>query len=53
MKETVLVWFDRLGWEMIELQKVAFTLFGKIEVRWYGILITLGIVLAFLIYRKM
>ena len=48
MKETVSVWFDQLGWDMIELQKVAFTLFGKVEIRWYGILITLGIVLAFL-----
>ena len=47
MKETVVVWFEGLGLGRITLNKVAFTLFGSIEVRWYGILITLGIVLAF------
>lgn len=46
--EKVIVWFEGLGWERMTLNKVAFTLFGKIEVRWYGIFITLGIVLAFL-----
>ncbi len=45
--EIVSVWFDQLGWDMLQLNKIAFTLFGKLEVRWYGILITLGIVLAF------
>ncbi len=48
MQEIVSVWFDQLGWDMVEFNKVAFTLFGKVEIRWYGILITLGIVLAFL-----
>ncbi len=46
--EKVVVWFDQLGLERLTLNKVAFTLFGKVEVRWYGIFITLGIVLAFL-----
>ncbi|MBE6589930.1 MAG: prolipoprotein diacylglyceryl transferase [Ruminococcaceae bacterium] len=45
---TTVVGFPGLGIEKLELDKVAFTLFGKAEVRWYGILITLGIVLAFL-----
>ena len=40
--------FPGLGIGEFTLNKVAFTLFGKVEVRWYGILITLGIVLAFL-----
>ncbi len=47
MSEKVVVWFDQLGLGRITLNKVAFTLFGVLEVRWYGILITLGIVLAF------
>ena len=53
MNTTVNVGFPGLGIEQISLDKVAFTLFGKMEVRWYGIVITLGIVLAFLytIYR--
>ncbi len=40
--------FPGLGIDEFTLNKVAFTLFGKLEVRWYGILITFGIVLAFL-----
>ena len=48
MGEKVVVLFDQLGFGQITLNKVAFTLFGAVEVRWYGILITLGIVLAFL-----
>ena len=40
--------FPGLGIDTFELNKVAFTLFGKIEVRWYGIIITCGILLAFL-----
>ena len=46
--EKVTVFFEGLGLPRITLNKIAFTLFGKIEVRWYGILITLGIILAFL-----
>jgi len=46
--EKVTVWFDRLGFDQITLNKVAFTLFDKLEIRWYGIFITCGIVLAFL-----
>ena len=48
MKEQVQVWFPGLGFDQAAtLNKVAFTLFGKFEVRWYGLLITIGIMLAF------
>jgi phosphatidylglycerol:prolipoprotein diacylglycerol transferase len=43
----VVVWFEGLGLPQITLNKVAFTLFGTLEVRWYGILITLGILAAY------
>lgn len=46
--EKVTVWFEGLGLDRMTLNKVAFTLFGRIEVRWYGLFITCGIVLAFL-----
>ncbi len=46
--EKISVSFPGLGIDTFELNKVAFTLFGKIEVRWYGIIITCGILLAFL-----
>lgn len=46
--ETVVVRFEGLGLPEITLNKVAFTLFNTVEVRWYGIFITLGIVMAFL-----
>lgn len=39
--------FPGLGIEETELSKVAFSLFDKLQVRWYGIFITIGIVLAF------
>ncbi len=39
--------FPGLGIETFTVNKVAFTVFG-VEIRWYGILITLGMVLAFL-----
>lgn len=39
--------FPGLGIDWYALNKVAFSL-GKIEVRWYGVLITCGIILAFL-----
>ena len=41
--------FPGLGIENFQLNPVAFTIpiFGGIEVRWYGIIITLGIILAF------
>lgn len=46
--DEVQVWFAGLGFDApVTLNKIAFTLFGKLEVRWYGILITLGIVAAF------
>ncbi len=48
MMEKIYVSFPGLGIDTFELNKVAFTLFGKIEVRWYGIIITCGIFLAFL-----
>ena len=43
----ITVAFPGLGIENFEVNPVAFTLFDKIEVRWYGIIITLGIILAF------
>lgn len=42
-----IVSFPGLGIGDTTLNPVLFTLFGKLEVRWYGILITLGIALAF------
>ncbi len=47
MKEQVYVAFPGISGEQFVLNKVAFTLFNAIEVRWYGIFITLGIILAF------
>ncbi len=41
------VGFPGLGIEKLEFSKIAFSI-GSIEVRWYGIMLTLGIVLAFL-----
>ncbi len=46
MKELIEVSFPGPGIEPFTLNKIAFSI-GKLEVRWYGILITLGIVLAF------
>ncbi len=48
MSDITNVSFPGLGIGDLELNKIAFTLFGKLEVRWYGIFLTLGIVLAFL-----
>ena len=39
--------FPGLGIGEFTVNPVAFTLFNKIEVRWYGIIITLGIITAF------
>ncbi|MBE6601687.1 MAG: prolipoprotein diacylglyceryl transferase [Ruminococcaceae bacterium] len=39
--------FPGLGIDPFTVDKIAFSI-GKVEVRWYGILITIGIVLAFL-----
>ncbi len=39
--------FPSFGIEPFTMDKVAFTLFGKVEIRWYALFITLGIVLAF------
>lgn len=52
MKELIKVSFPGLGIEPFTLNKIAFTI-GTVEVRWYGVLITCGILLAFLyaIYR--
>lgn len=50
MSKNVTMSFPGLGIEEFTVSKVAFSfsLFGKlIEVRWYGIIITLGIILAF------
>ena len=45
----ITVSFPGFGIESFQLDPVAFTIpvFGGIEVRWYGIIITLGIILAF------
>ena len=53
MLEKTIVSFPGLGIEEMELNKIAFTLFGKLEVRWYGIIITLGIIaaVAYVIFR--
>ena len=48
MLDTTVVSFPGLGIEEMELNKIAFSLFGKLEVRWYGLIITLGIVFAVL-----
>ena len=49
MKEEIVnISFPGLGIDEFSLNKIAFTLFGKLEVRWYGLLITCGIALAFL-----
>ena len=46
--EMIKVAFPGLGIEPFDLNKIAFTLFGKLEVRWYGVVITMGIFFAFL-----
>ena len=53
MLEKTIVSFPGLGIEEMELNKIAFTLFGKLDVRWYGIIITLGIIAAaaYVIFR--
>ena len=48
MFEQTIVSFPGLGIGELELNKIAFTLFGKFEVRWYGLIITLGILFAVL-----
>lgn len=48
MSEKVTVSFPGLGIGEFTLNKIAFTLFGKLEVRWYGLIITAGIIFAFL-----
>ena len=53
MFEKTIVSFPGLGIGETELNKIAFTLFGKLEVRWYGLIITLGILcaVAYVIFR--
>ena len=53
MFDKTLVSFPGLGIEETELNKIAFTLFCKLEVRWYGLIITLGIIfaVAYVIFR--
>ena len=53
MLEKTIVSFPGLGIGEIELNKIAFTLFGKFDVRWYGLIITLGIMfaVAYVIFR--
>ena len=47
MRNITTVSFPGLGIEPFSMNKIAFSI-GPIEVRWYGVVITLGIVLAFL-----
>ena len=53
MFDKTIVSFPGLGIAETELNKIAFTLFGKLEVRWYGLIITLGIMfaVAYVIFR--
>ena len=53
MFEQTIVSFPGLGIEETILNKIAFTLFGKLDVRWYGLIITLGIAfaVAYVIFR--
>ena len=53
MFDKTIVSFPGLGIEETELNKIAFTLFGKLDVRWYGLIITLGIIfaVAYVIFR--
>ena len=53
MFDKTIVSFPGLGIGEMELNKIAFTLFGKLEVRWYGLIITLGIIcaVAYVIFR--
>ena len=48
MNNPIYVEFPGLSDKQWTLDSVAFTLFGKVDVMWYGIFITLGIVLAFM-----
>lgn len=48
MNNITTVGFPGLGIGDMELNKIAFSIFGIADVRWYGIFITFGIVLAFL-----
>ena len=44
--ESIIVSFPGLGIDNFNIRSVAFTLFGKFDVRWYGLIITTGIILA-------
>ncbi len=48
MNETTTISFPGFGIEPFDVSKIAFTLFGKFEVRWYGVIITCGIFFAIL-----
>ena len=52
--EQITVSFPGLGIGEFQLNKIAFTLFGKFDIRWYGLIITTGIILAVLycVYRS-
>ena len=46
--DQITVSFPGLGIDEFQLNKIALTLFGKVEIRWYGLIITTGIILAVL-----
>lgn len=50
---TSTIGFPGLGIDEFTINRTAFSLFGKIHVQWYGIILTLGILVAFIImYRR-
>lgn len=49
---TTRIGFPGLGIEMFEMNRTAFTVFG-VDIQWYGILLSTGIVLAFLLFYRL
>ncbi len=49
---TTRIGFPGLGIEMFEMNRTAFTVFG-VDIQWYGILLSTGIVLAFLMFYRL
>ena len=45
--------FPKLGWSF-NIDPTAFSLFGKFDIQWYGVLITVGMILAFIyVYSRL